>query len=76
MATDASRRDAPRAKERTADSWGARRALPQRINVMFRSPPTWRDVMYIGIPIIGLALILVLVYFMVTSRTDTSPTRR
>jgi hypothetical protein len=32
--------------------------------------------MYIGFPIIGLALVLVLVYFMVTSRRDTSPTRR
>jgi hypothetical protein len=32
--------------------------------------------MYIGFPIIGLALVLVLVYFLVTSRRDTSPSRR
>jgi hypothetical protein len=32
--------------------------------------------MYIGFPIIGLALVFVLLYFVVTSRRDTSPTRR
>ena len=32
--------------------------------------------MYIGVPVIGLALVFVLVYFMLKSRRDTSPTRR
>jgi hypothetical protein len=32
--------------------------------------------MYIGFPIIGLALVLVVMYFVVKSRRDTSPTRR
>jgi hypothetical protein len=32
--------------------------------------------MYIGFPIIGLALVFVLLYVLVKSRRDTSPTRR
>ena len=32
--------------------------------------------MYIGVPVIGLALVFVLAYFMLKSRRDTSPTRR
>ena len=32
--------------------------------------------MYIGFPIIGLALVFVLLYVVVNSRRDTSPTRR
>jgi hypothetical protein len=32
--------------------------------------------MYIGFPIIGLALVFVLLYFLVKSRRDTSRTRR
>jgi len=32
--------------------------------------------MYLGFPIIGLALVFVLLYFLVKSRRDTSPTRR
>lgn len=32
--------------------------------------------MYIGFPIIGLALVFVVLYFLVKSRRDTSPTRR
>jgi hypothetical protein len=41
------------------------------------SPATpWRNVMYIGFPIIGLALVFVLLYVLVKSRRDTSPTRR
>ena len=32
--------------------------------------------MYLGFPIIGLALVVVLLYFLVKSRRDTSPTRR
>lgn len=31
--------------------------------------------MYIGFPIIGLALVLVVLYFVVKSRRDSSPTR-
>ena len=32
--------------------------------------------MYLGFPIIGLALVFVVLYFVVKSRRDTSPTRR
>ncbi len=32
--------------------------------------------MYIGFPIIGLALVFVVLYFVVTRRRDSSPTRR
>lgn len=32
--------------------------------------------MYIGFPIIGLALVFLLLYFLVKGRRDTSPTRR
>jgi hypothetical protein len=32
--------------------------------------------MYIGLPVIGLALVFVLLYFVVTRRRNTSPTRR
>jgi hypothetical protein len=32
--------------------------------------------MYIGFPIIGLALVFVLLYFVAKSRRDTSPARR
>jgi hypothetical protein len=32
--------------------------------------------MYIGFPTIGLALVFVVLYFVVQSRRDTSPTRR
>ena len=32
--------------------------------------------MHIGFPIIGLALVFVVLYFVVKSRRDTSPTRR
>ena len=45
-------------------------------DVQHQSATTWRNVMYIGFPIIGLALVFVLLYFVVTSRRDTSPTRR
>jgi hypothetical protein len=53
---------------------GGRPALPQRSNAMFAT--TGRNVMYIGFLIIGLALVFVLLYFVVNSRRDTSPTRR
>jgi hypothetical protein len=32
--------------------------------------------MYIGFPVIALALVFVVLYFVVKSRRDTSPTRR
>jgi hypothetical protein len=56
--------------------WSSGAATTNQRDVQHQSATTWRNVMYIGFPIIGLALVFVLLYFAVNSRRDTSPTRR
>jgi hypothetical protein len=56
--------------------WSSGAARTKQRDVRDLSATTWRNVMYIGFPIIGLALVFVLLYFLVKSRPDTSPTRR
>jgi hypothetical protein len=56
--------------------WSSGAATTKQRDVRHQSATPWRNVMYIGFPIIGLALVFVLLYVLVKSRRDTSPTRR
>jgi hypothetical protein len=56
--------------------WSLGAATTNQRDVQRQSARTWRNVMYIGFPIIGLALVFVLLYFVAKSRRDTSPARR
>jgi hypothetical protein len=77
MATDASGRRRLEC-ERTGGQlgWASVAATTNQRDAQHESATTWRNVMHIGFPTIGLALVFVLLYFVVNSRRDTSPTRR
>lgn len=56
--------------------WSSGAATTNQRDVQHQPATAWRNVMYIGFLIIGLALVFVVLYFVVNSRRDTSPTRR